>query len=711
MANSRSKILIPMLALCVLAVSAYGQAVLSLGSNPTRVRAEGITETVGLITLTNTTTVAQAIAPGSTLNFSYDGTITNDPGVAILNTTVAGTAPDRNIYVSGGTGATPATTSSRQDGGGSLNQYLLGSTNATTGGCASATGTLNNAYGNAFCVGIQVSRSGNNLSLTMPNTFVNTSYTNGAGTTDCNQPGFANRFCLVPNSSLNIQGVRINVASLSSTLPPAAAFFVNALLTTTPANAISIPTGSSLVVVGRAQGSITASVPTTTQLAQCAIPATPTLSSTGSIASGGTGGVFTSTGNTDFTALTAAGAAALFNVDVAETFSTAFTAANSLALNSTLLVAANYGVNVQLWDEAGITPGGFGSTTTGSPVAATYLQLGFQGGASPVTRGFQVVLTFAGLPSGSVLVSRVGFFSGANTNSSGIAQGTDIQIEQPTSTGVNTSTTTFALYSASGGAATVSYEVASVGAIGPTTLDTVTIPFIITAPAGSIIPLGSLGTVQASVGPTSTSTGFSSTASTIRFLANNGVPSTAPAIGISVPCITNLLFPFVTNVTGSTFNTGFAISNTANDATFSQAKQVNTGETGGVTLYFFGVGAPTGGTAGIALPIPARSTGGFVQTSGVIAPGEHTVFALNNGSTTALAPGFQGYIVALCNFRWAHGLAEIFDGFGVGVANVGFSYLPLVLNGTTTNQARNCTAVSSTVPSNNSCLSGEVLAH
>jgi hypothetical protein len=156
------------------------------------------------------------------------------------------------------------------------------------------------------------------------------------------------------------------------------------------------------------------------------------------------------------------------------------------------------------------------------------------------------------------------------------------------------------------------------------------------------------------------------------------VPATPIAIGSATACLTNLLFPFVSNRAGTTFNTGIAISNAAKDS------GTTIGETGGITLYLYGISAPTGGSAGIAMPIPSVSAGGTVATSGVVAPGEHTVLALNDGTATAFAKGFQGYIVALCNFRYAHGLATVFDNFGVGAANVGFSYLPLVMNGTTT---------------------------
>jgi hypothetical protein len=290
------------------------------------------------------------------------------------------------------------------------------------------------------------------------------------------------------------------------------------------------------------------------------------------------------------------------------------------------------------------------------------------------------------LPAGVTIVGINTITSGGSVSSTtGVATGTNITVDVAKSDGtLGTTALTYTLLTGSSGAATVTYEIAVVAAAGPTTIDTISFPFYISAPSGTIIPVGNIGTVQASVGLVSSTTGFSTSATQLRFAANANIPTVGANIGTSVPCLTNLLFTFVSNRTGTTFNTGMAIANTANDSSFG-GKNATLGDTGGVTLFFFGVGAPTGGTAGISLPIPSVSTApgvGTVLTSGVIAPGEHTAFVLNDGSTKAIAPGFQGYVVALCNFRYAHGLGTIFDNFGVGPANVGFSYLGLVLSGT-----------------------------
>ena len=58
-----------------------------------------------------------------------------------------------------------------------------------------------------------------------------------------------------------------------------------------------------------------------------------------------------------------------------------------------------------------------------------------------------------------------------------------------------------------------------------------------------------------------------------------------------------------------------------------------------------------------------------------------TVYA-NLAST--LAPGFSGYIIAVCNFQYAHGFAFVSD---VGARNLAMGYLALVMNSGTVDAA------------------------
>jgi hypothetical protein len=137
------------------------------------------------------------------------------------------------------------------------------------------------------------------------------------------------------------------------------------------------------------------------------------------------------------------------------------------------------------------------------------------------------------------------------------------------------------------------------------------------------------------------------------------------------PCITNLLFPFVSARGG--FDTGIAISNT----TLDNAKNVSgsgiTGnypynsraQNGACIMYYFG--DKEDGTS-LAKP---------VQTSGVINAGKQLVYTLFGGGMGIDAtPGFQGYIIATCNFHLAHGFAFISD---LGAQKLAMGYLALII--------------------------------
>jgi hypothetical protein len=133
--------------------------------------------------------------------------------------------------------------------------------------------------------------------------------------------------------------------------------------------------------------------------------------------------------------------------------------------------------------------------------------------------------------------------------------------------------------------------------------------------------------------------------------------------------VTNLLFPYVSS--NSAFGTAITISNTSADG------MGTTPQAGGVILRFWGSGVPAGaaGGAGVALAIPAVSTGGTVATAGVIGPGEYASFLSSD-----VAPSFTGYMIATCNFEFAQGVAFIINNSVVGSANVGGSYLAPVIS-------------------------------
>ena len=210
--------------------------------------------------------------------------------------------------------------------------------------------------------------------------------------------------------------------------------------------------------------------------------------------------------------------------------------------------------------------------------------------------------------------------------------------------------------SLSGGFGGVTYEVID---DDPFRIETVNVPITVdwTADTPNDSPAIGSGQVSASFAPLSTVVRANAAAPEPRFLENTANPRTFVTIA---RCTTTLLFPFVTNQAG--FDTGMAISNTSSDWLGTDP------QTGACTIHYHG--ATTGG--GAAPP---------EQTSTPIAGGEQLIFTLsggNNAQNITGAPEFQGYIIAVCEFQYAHGFAFITDGFG-GIPALAQGYLALVI--------------------------------
>jgi len=137
--------------------------------------------------------------------------------------------------------------------------------------------------------------------------------------------------------------------------------------------------------------------------------------------------------------------------------------------------------------------------------------------------------------------------------------------------------------------------------------------------------------------------------------ANGQIPRFAdtstltPAFTIAA-CQTDLLFTFMTNTAG--YDTGFAIANTSADP-FGTANQSGTCQ-----LNWYGSG-PAGGTATTTTPVAAG-----------------TAYA---NLVSTLAPAFQGYMIAVCNFQYGHGFAFIKDGYGQPGQGLSQGYLASII--------------------------------
>jgi len=167
------------------------------------------------------------------------------------------------------------------------------------------------------------------------------------------------------------------------------------------------------------------------------------------------------------------------------------------------------------------------------------------------------------------------------------------------------------------------------------------------APGSFSVTLSFAPTPSGGAFTSTTGSAASSTLTIPRFSDSLDITKTLANITL---CTTPMLFPYVINVNG--FDTGLAIANTTTDP-FGTAAQAGT-----CSLYFYGSSAPT--TNPQITPVVATGT-------------DYTNLA------SVLAPGFSGYMIANCNFQFAHGFAFISD---VGARNLAMGYLALIFTST-----------------------------
>jgi len=211
-------------------------------------------------------------------------------------------------------------------------------------------------------------------------------------------------------------------------------------------------------------------------------------------------------------------------------------------------------------------------------------------------------------------------------------------------------------------------------------------------PAGTLPPGSPIPTVSLSFAPEPSNNSFTA--------ANGAEPLTfpIPRFVIYKPvsgnflivnlCQTTLLYPFVTAVSG--FDTGIAVANTSLDPWNYKTLP----QTGSCTLYGYGVTVANGvSTVAAPVTVPGCDTiangaslagtgcfGGPVVGSTAltyIPAGQVGTFdAAGTPSGPTPLTGFQGYVIAVCNFEYAHGYAAVTD---LGVRNLWSSYLALEL--------------------------------
>ena len=143
-----------------------------------------------------------------------------------------------------------------------------------------------------------------------------------------------------------------------------------------------------------------------------------------------------------------------------------------------------------------------------------------------------------------------------------------------------------------------------------------------------------------------------------RFVDTGGDPA---ALVTVVRCSTTLLFPFVSNRFG--FDTGFAISNTSMDWKGTAPQR------GRCMIHYIG----NTGDAPDSMPDD--------DISSIIEGGEQATWTLSMGNPVWElngAPDFQGFVVAMCEFQFAHGYAFITDATSA-IPNFAQGYLALIM--------------------------------
>lgn len=290
--------------------------------------------------------------------------------------------------------------------------------------------------------------------------------------------------------------------------------------------------------------------------------------------------------------------------------------------------------------------------------------------------GTRLMLSFTNIPSGvTVLVSEYPVGTTAPTTAAAVMQigaKSDGTAGEPA-----TGTTADAIC---GGSATnaVMHEIESGGyavwEVMSSTLDTDELIFAVQFKWTAQPGLGKPGltganpiTVSGQLAPVSSVAQASTTAPIPRF-ANRPL---AGGIQASIsPCVTNLLFPWVTNV--GNFDTSLVVSNTSADP-FGTGTQ-----SGKCTFYYFN-GGPLG-SGGLSTPPTTQPQP--QTTTATVAAGAYVVSNMLfngglQGDANPIAPGsFSGYVIAVCNFQFAHGFAYITDrNAGSSTGSAGYTAL------------------------------------
>jgi hypothetical protein len=323
-----------------------------------------------------------------------------------------------------------------------------------------------------------------------------------------------------------------------------------------------------------------------------------------------------------------------FTTSFQEGFGTAFRP----MLNTFAGAVPHYVPGGGYFDESGYNPVGLGTALFNGGALSGGSLVGLEK-IGLASQGTQLGITVTGVPAGLTLT----FGTITTTN--------DLVVSAGTVSGTGT--------------VTMKLEVMGYAGTGDAQFlqDTITVPIIASYTAlpvvGSAIAHGRLlpdagGKFHAEV----------DTVPVPRFVDSSTTPD-ANVIALQA-CRTLLLFPYLTSSAG--YNSGIAITNTSVDPL---GAPLTTPQAGACTLSFYGQSSLTALTAsqGTQTIISVPAGGQFITNLAVGAKGN--VYGRDGSKTAACnttgtntcpdMPAYVGYMIASCDFQWAHGFAFVTD--------------------------------------------------
>jgi len=294
----------------------------------------------------------------------------------------------------------------------------------------------------------------------------------------------------------------------------------------------------------------------------------------------------------------------------------------------------NSGVTPAFTVSVGETFGGFFKTQTGlSSGGGTVLQNGEQGSLllpsasasiGTAASGTEFTVTVANVPSAATIYLPPTITGTGATASTLTLTGT------PTIIAVGKPFAGLVAFTPTSGSVTATYQVT---ASNSAQVEVFGVPVAIGFAPNTVSAQGAI-TALVAYAPVAALTGQAT--SIPDFAPTGNTPLNGSVITV---CQTSLLFPFVTNQVG--FDTGIVLANTSTDPLGIAGASSVTAQAGTCALNFYGAGAPTPNT-GVAAPGGSQATG-----------------TTNAFQLSSVAPGFQGYVIAVCTYQYGHGYAFI----------------------------------------------------